>query len=77
MLNKVDLKQVVDLRNKRKGQTKSNNNNNSLIGEEITSDDLAIIGAGLTVLGDLFAFLSLVKVREEETKAAAEEGKSP
>ncbi|MNC30444.1 hypothetical protein D3C75_787280 [compost metagenome] len=76
MINKVDLKQVVDLRKKKRSQTKSNNNNNSLIGAEVTSDDLAIIGAGLTVLGDLFAFLSLVKVREEEIKAAAEEGKS-
>ncbi|MGG6313700.1 hypothetical protein [Paenibacillus macerans] len=32
---------------------------------DISSDDLAIIGAGFTVLGDLFDLLSLLKLKEE------------
>lgn len=69
ILNKVDLKQVVDLPKKKRAFNKSNNNNgnnNNHGATELTSDDLAIIGAGLAVLGDLFAFLSLIKVKEEE-----------
>ncbi|GIP55283.1 MULTISPECIES: hypothetical protein [Paenibacillus] len=53
-------------RNKNRGNSSSN-----IISDEITSDDLAIIGAGLAVLGDLFAFLSLIKVQQEEKDAAA------
>ncbi|MNO13546.1 hypothetical protein D3C76_31790 [compost metagenome] len=49
------------------------NNTNSLIAAEITSDDLEIIGSGLAVLSELFTFLSLVKIREEELKATEEE----
>lgn len=61
---------MVDLPKKKKALSKGNNNNNrinNLVATEITSDDLAIIGAGLTVLGDLFALLSLIKIREEES----------
>ncbi|MDQ0086969.1 hypothetical protein J2T12_000363 [Paenibacillus anaericanus] len=35
---------------------------------ELSADDLAIIAAGLTVLGDLFSFYSLIKEREETEK---------
>ena len=42
------------------------------INNDISSDDLAIIGAGFTVLGDLFDLLSLLKLREE----TAENGKA-
>ncbi|WP_442852594.1 hypothetical protein [Paenibacillus sp. oral taxon 786] len=33
---------------------------------DLSSDDLAIIGAGFTVLGDLFDLLSLLKLKEEK-----------
>jgi hypothetical protein len=33
---------------------------------DISSDDLAIIGAGFTVLGDFFDLLSLLKLKEEK-----------
>ncbi|WP_232436934.1 hypothetical protein [Paenibacillus senegalimassiliensis] len=42
------------------------------INNDISSDDLAIIGAGFTVLGDIFDLLSLMKLREE----TAENGKA-
>ncbi len=58
-------------RNKNK---KNNGDPNNLINSEITSDDLAIIGAGLAVLGDLFAFLSLIKVQQEEKEIEDEKG---
>lgn len=63
---------------KKRGLTKSNNNgnNSNLIASEITSDDLAIIGAGLAVLGDLFAFLSLLKIKQEEATGNNQNGNS-
>lgn len=33
---------------------------------DLSSDDLAIIGAGFIVLGDLFDLLSLLKLKEEK-----------
>lgn|GEM_PF-2726680 len=48
-----------------KNKKNSSGGNNTITNSEVTADDLALIGAGLTVLGDLFAFLSLVKVRQE------------
>lgn len=59
-------KQVVLLGGKKRRQYKRRINN------DISSDDLAIIGAGFTVLGDLFDLLSLLKLREE----TAENGKA-
>ncbi|WP_333557574.1 hypothetical protein [Paenibacillus barengoltzii] len=35
---------------------------------DLSSDDLAIIGAGFTVLGDLFDLLSLMKLKEEKSQ---------
>lgn len=35
---------------------------------DISSDDLAIIGAGFTVLGDFFDLLSLLKLKEEKAE---------
>ncbi|MBT2293503.1 hypothetical protein J7E73_31320 [Paenibacillus albidus] len=40
------------------------NQSNTLEIEELSAEDLAIIASGLTVLGDFFAFLSLIKARE-------------
>lgn len=40
----------------------------NLVNNDLTSEDLAIIAAGLQVLGDLFAFYSLLKEREETEK---------
>lgn len=37
--------------------------------EEVSSDDLAIIGAGFETLASLFAFLALVKAKEEGTSS--------
>lgn len=36
--------------------------------DDISSDDLAIIGAGFTVLGDFFDLLSLMKLKEEKAQ---------
>lgn len=35
---------------------------------DLSSDDLAIIGAGFTVLGDIFDLLSLMKLKEEKSQ---------
>lgn len=37
---------------------------------DISSDDLAIIGAGFTVLGDFFDLLSLMKLKEEKAESS-------
>ncbi|MDU4696693.1 MULTISPECIES: hypothetical protein [Paenibacillus] len=42
--------------------------------EDISSDDLAIIGAGFTVLGDFFDLLSLLKLKEEKENGNANGG---
>lgn len=36
--------------------------------KDVSSDDLAIIGAGFTVLGDFFDLLSLLKLKEEKAE---------
>ncbi|GGH14891.1 hypothetical protein [Paenibacillus segetis] len=40
----------------------------NLVNNDLTAEDLAIIAAGLQVLGDLFAFYSLLKEREDTEK---------
>ncbi|MDQ0192483.1 hypothetical protein [Paenibacillus wynnii] len=40
------------------------NNGNEEKQEELSAEDYAIIAAGLTALGDFFAFLSLIKAKE-------------
>ncbi|WP_334075911.1 MULTISPECIES: hypothetical protein [Paenibacillus] len=55
-----------------KNKKNSRGGNSTITNSEITADDLALIGAGLTVLGDLFAFLSLVKVRQENEDEGTE-----
>ncbi|RCX21786.1 hypothetical protein DFP94_102545 [Fontibacillus phaseoli] len=54
---------MVRTKNKKNG---NGGGNNEIASTELSADDLAIIGAGLAVLGDLFAFLSLIKVQQEE-----------
>ncbi|OBZ19010.1 hypothetical protein A8L34_05555 [Bacillus sp. FJAT-27264] len=46
------------------GNSKKNNTDGTVETGELSAEDYAIIGAGLTALGDFFAFLSLVKARE-------------
>ncbi|WP_019909575.1 hypothetical protein [Paenibacillus sp. HW567] len=51
------------------GNNSNNNPNKSDSGgpleiDELDAEDYAIIGAGLTALGDFFAFLSLVKAKQ-------------
>ncbi|WP_410769734.1 hypothetical protein [Fontibacillus sp. BL9] len=57
---------MVRTKNKKNG---NGGGNNEIVSTELSSDDLAIIGAGLAVLGDLFAFLSLIKVQQEEKES--------
>ncbi|WP_199909978.1 hypothetical protein [Paenibacillus sp. CAA11] len=39
--------------------------------QELSADDLAMIGAGLTILGDLFALLALVKAKQEDESSSS------
>ncbi len=39
-------------------------NSNPVETEELSAEDYAIIAAGLTALGDFFAFLSLMKAKQ-------------
>jgi hypothetical protein len=50
--------------NNSKGNSPANSGGDSVEANELSAEDYAIIGAGLTALGDFFAFLSLVKARE-------------
>ncbi|ASA23211.1 hypothetical protein [Paenibacillus donghaensis] len=40
------------------------NNNSQVEADELTADDYAIIAAGLAALGEVFAFLALLKSRQ-------------
>ncbi|MFF2016565.1 MULTISPECIES: hypothetical protein [Paenibacillus] len=46
------------------GNSSKNSGGDGVEANELSAEDYAIIGAGLTALGDFFAFLSLVKARE-------------
>ncbi|QYK68189.1 MULTISPECIES: hypothetical protein [Paenibacillus] len=35
---------------------------------QLSAEDLAILGAGFTALGDFFAFLALIKAKQEPNK---------
>ncbi|OKP84668.1 hypothetical protein A3844_19460 [Paenibacillus helianthi] len=50
--------------NTAKGNTAKGNNTTPVEGEELDAEDYAIIAAGLTALGEIFAFLSLVKAKQ-------------
>lgn len=49
----------------------------SIISEEMSAEDYAIIAAGLTALGEIFAFLSLVKAKQVIAEAGGEVGVDP
>ena len=53
------------------------NNSNEEKQEELSAEDYAIIGAGLTALGDFFAFLSLLKAKEATKETDDNAGVSP
>lgn len=42
----------------------ASNNGNPVESEELSADDYEIIAAGLTALGEVFAFLALVKAKQ-------------
>lgn len=46
------------------GSTAKGNNATPVEAEELDAEDYAIIAAGLAVLGEIFAFLSLVKAKQ-------------
>ncbi|MGW8957221.1 hypothetical protein [Paenibacillus sp. NPDC055715] len=35
---------------------------------QLSAEDLAILGAGFTTLGDFFAFLALIRAKQEPSK---------
>ncbi|WP_233184031.1 hypothetical protein [Paenibacillus sonchi] len=45
--------------------------------EELDAEDYAIIAAGLTALGDIFAFLSLVKAKQVTKETGGQAGIDP
>ncbi|KWX85262.1 hypothetical protein AMQ83_25825 [Paenibacillus riograndensis] len=45
--------------------------------EELDAEDYAIIAAGLTALGDIFAFLSLVKAKQVTKETGGKAGIDP
>jgi hypothetical protein len=45
--------------------------------QELSAEDYAIIAAGLTALGDFFAFLSLIKAREATKETGDDSGTNP
>ncbi|WP_036657758.1 hypothetical protein [Paenibacillus wynnii] len=53
------------------------NNGNEEKQEELSAEDYAIIGAGLTALGDFFSFLALVKAKEIVKETGADPGVVP
>ncbi|GIO39324.1 MULTISPECIES: hypothetical protein [Paenibacillus] len=62
---------------RKKAGIRSTNNspgkNKEIVLSDLSADDLAIIAAGLTTLGEFFSFLSLIKLQQE---AGANKGQS-
>ncbi len=58
----------------KKNSNNSGKSSNPLESEELSADDYAIIAAGLAALGEVFAFLSLVKAKQvaKETSGQAD-----
>ncbi|MBU5673955.1 hypothetical protein [Paenibacillus brevis] len=42
--------------------------NKEIVLSDLSADDLAIIAAGLSTLGEFFSFLSLIKLQQEAEK---------
>ncbi|SET59874.1 hypothetical protein [Paenibacillus sp. NFR01] len=60
--------------NSKKSGNGTSGSGNPVESQELSSEDYAIIAAGFSVLGELFAFLSLVKAKQvtEETGGAVD-----
>lgn len=56
-------------KNGKRNYANSSINMNDFVNSELTADDLALIGSGLALLGDLFEFLSLLKLQQEAKEA--------
>lgn len=59
------------------GNTAKDNNATTVEGEELDAEDYAIIAAGLTALGEIFAFLSLVKAKQVSKETGGKVGVDP
>ncbi|KWX70708.1 hypothetical protein [Paenibacillus jilunlii] len=59
------------------GNSTKNSNGAPLETEELDAEDYAIIAAGLTALGDIFAFLSLVKAKQVTKETGGQAGIDP
>lgn len=55
----------------------SGNSENPIEAEELSAEDYAIIAAGLAALGEIFAFLSLVKAKQVTAETGGEVGVDP
>lgn len=65
----------MEQRGERRMATKKNGN--EVKQEELTAEDYAIIAAGLTALGDFFAFMSLLKAKEVTKETGEDPSLSP
>ncbi|MFC3745608.1 hypothetical protein [Paenibacillus sp. GCM10012306] len=59
------------------GNSSNNSGGEGVEANELSAEDYAIIGAGLTALGDFFAFLSLVKAKEITKETGGQTGVTP
>ncbi|AIQ70062.1 hypothetical protein [Paenibacillus graminis] len=59
------------------GKSSKDGNGAPLETEELDAEDYAIIAAGLTALGDIFAFLSLVKAKQVTKETGGQAGVDP
>ncbi|MBP1907571.1 hypothetical protein J2Z32_004246 [Paenibacillus turicensis] len=57
-----------------KNKTKSKQTEQSLVEDEISAEDLALISAAFSTLAQAFTFLSLLKVREDTQQAENQPG---
>ncbi|WP_379161745.1 hypothetical protein [Paenibacillus sp. sgz5001063] len=59
------------------GNTAPGNKDTPIEAEELDAEDYAIIAAGLTALGDVFAFLSLVKAKQAAKETGGQAAINP
>ncbi len=59
------------------GNSSMDSNGTPLETEELDAEDYAIIAAGLTALGNVFAFLSLVKAKQVTKETGGQAGVDP
>lgn len=57
-----------------KNKTKQKQPEQSLLTDEVSAEDLALMSAAFSTLAQAFTFLSLLKVREDTQQAENQEG---